>query len=193
PVPPINPPPVQSNPSLSLGVDKTVVAPGDTLTYTLTLAAGQAGLSRGALFAVVPPGTQWMDATGNGMLSGDTVVWSFGALPAGTGGAVAFRVRVAGSTPSGTVIQEQGQLLPGGQAVFVSSNVVNSIVATPGTPATLLTTADRRTARPGDPFTYRLSYANVSGTTVGNVQIVDPLPAGLLFLGADADVQVDVA
>src|SRR5262249_36216576 len=142
------------------------------------------------LFAILPLGTQWMDATGNGMLWGDTVVWSFGALPAGTGGAVAFRVRVAGYGPSGTVIQEQVQLLPGGQAVFVSSNVVNSIVVTPGAPVTLLTTADRLTARPGDTFTYRLAYTNASGTTLSNVQIVDPLPAGLLFLGADADVQV---
>src|SRR5262249_55900535 len=46
PVPPVNPPPVQSNPSVSLAVDKTVAAPGDTLTYTLNVAAGQAGLSR---------------------------------------------------------------------------------------------------------------------------------------------------
>lgn len=191
--PPVNPPPVQSNPSLSLSVDKTVVAPGDTLTYTLSVAAGQAGLSRGALFAVVPPGTQWVDASGSGMLWGDTVVWSFGALAGGTGGAVSFRVRVPGDLPSGKVITEQAQLLPGGQAALVSSNVASSIVATPGTPVTLLTTTDRRTLRPGDTFTYRLAYTNVSGTTQGNVQIVDPLPAGLLFLGADTNVQVDVA
>src|SRR5207249_1722833 len=44
-----------------------------------------------------------------------------------------------------------------------------------------------------DPFTYRLTYTNVSNATLANVQIVDPLPAGLLFLGADTNVQVDVA
>src|SRR5207302_750290 len=104
-----------------------------------------------------------VDANANGMLWGDTVVWSFGALPAGTGGSVSFRVRVPGDSPPGTVIQEQAQLLAGTQTAFVSSNVVNSIVATPGAPVTLLTTADRRTARPGDSFTYRLTYANVSG------------------------------
>src|SRR5205823_106923 len=177
PAPPVTPPPVQPNPSLTMAVDKTVVATGDTLTYTLNVAAGQVPLSGGTLFAVLPAGTQWMDATGSGRLWGDTVMWRFGALPAGTGGAVSFRVRVPGTTPPGTIIQEQAQLLAGGQTSLVSSNVARSVVAIPGVPVTLLATVDRRSVRPGDTFTYRLTYANVSGTTLGNVQIVDPLPA----------------
>jgi uncharacterized repeat protein (TIGR01451 family) len=193
-VPPVVPPPqTQSNPSLALSVDKSAVAPGDTLTYTLAVAAGQTGLSRGALFAELPPGTQWMDATSGGMLWGDTVVWSFGALAAGGAGTVSFRARVLGNTPPGSVIQEQSQLLVPGQTTLVGSNSVSSIVVTPGVPITLLTRASQPIARPGDTFTYQLTYANVSGSTLSGVRILDPLPAGLLFLGADTNVQVDLA
>jgi uncharacterized repeat protein (TIGR01451 family) len=193
-VPPVVPPPqTQPNPSLTLSVDKSAVAPGDTLTYTLAVAAGQTGLSRGALFAELPPGTQWMDATTGGMLWGDSVVWSFGALAAGGAGTASFRARVLGNTPPGSVIQEQAQLLVPGQTTLVGSNIVSSIVITPGVPITLLTRATQPIARPGDTFTYQLTYANVSGSTLSGVQILDPLPVGLLFLGADTNVQVDLA
>jgi uncharacterized repeat protein (TIGR01451 family) len=48
-------------------------------------------------------------------------------------------------------------------------------------------------ARPGDVLTYRFTVTNVGPSTIGAVTIADPLPPGLLFLNADANVQIDLA
>lgn len=187
---------VNAAPSLSLSLteDRQTLAPGDTLTYTLSVINNSgAAVSRAALFAPVPPGTQLLDASNGGVLSGDTVVWSFTSLPAGASFVVSFRIVVAANAVAGTLIQNQAQLAIPAQGTVLASSAVTATVAAPGAILTLAMSVDRAAAQVGDLLTYTFTYTNAGAATVDGVAILDPLPAGLNFVDAQANVQIDIA
>jgi uncharacterized repeat protein (TIGR01451 family) len=186
---------VNAGPALTVNktVDRQTAAPGEILTYTLTVTNTGGTVTGAALFDVIPTGTQFVQASNNGVLSGETVVWSFDNLAAGTGAAVSFRARVLEDTVAGTPISNQAQLAIPAQGSVLTSNTVTTTVAPPNAQLTLAKTADRTTARPGDLVTYTLTYTNVGTTVANNVAILDPLAVGLNFIDASGNVQIDVA
>jgi uncharacterized repeat protein (TIGR01451 family) len=182
---------VSPGPGLSLTetVDKPAAAPGDTLTYTLAFSGGAVNSAHAALFTTLPAGTQFVSASNGGVFSGESVIWTFDTLPAG--GAVSFTIRISTNAIAGTLIQNQAQLAVPAQGTVISSNTVTSTVALSGAFLTLAMSVDRTAARVGDLLTYTLTYANVGGTAVDGAAILDSLPAGLDFVGSQANVQFD--
>jgi uncharacterized repeat protein (TIGR01451 family) len=186
---------VNAAPSLTLTktVDKQAAAAGDILTYTLAFTNnGLTPLSNGSLSDMVPAGTQFVDASNNGLLSGNVVVWSFSNLGPGTGGVVSFRVRVLPGAAPGTQITNQAQLAILSQGTLINSNPVVTTIGGAASALTLAKAVDRTTANVGDVLTYTLSYVNLSAAPANGVQILDPLPAGLAFLDAQGNVQIDI-
>lgn len=182
-----------SNLTLNKTVDKAQAGPGDVLTYTISFSNnGGAPVANGSLFDVIPPGTQFVDAANNGQLSGNTLVWTFSSLAPGTGGVVSFRVQVQNDVVPGTIIRNQAQLAVVAQGTVLTSNAALTTIAQPGVDLTLAKAVDRTAAQPGDVITYTLSYSNLGPGTATNVEIVDPVPQGLVFLDAQGDVQVDI-
>ncbi len=191
--PPVTPPPATGL-SLQKTVDRASAAPGDLLTYTLFVTnVGAAATDRASLFDLLPPGTAFVDATNGGALAGDTVYWNFASLAANTGGIASFRVRVLPNVVAGTVISNQAQAAVPAKGIVVSSNVVTTTIAAPGATLTLAKSVDLPAAQPGDVVTYTLTVANVGATPARGIILLDLLPAGLVFVDASTNVQVDPA
>src|SRR5262249_25005187 len=127
----------------------------------------------------LPPGQILVDA-GGGTPSGSTLSWDLGALQPGETGSRIVSLQIAGSTPAGTQVTNSAQIGAGGVAA-VSSGATVQVIQTPL--LQLSKTADRSSARPGDPITYTLTLTN-SGGTANNVQILDAVPAGTVFVSA---------
>jgi uncharacterized repeat protein (TIGR01451 family) len=182
-----------SNVTLTKSVDRAQAGPGEILTYTISFTNnGGAPVTNGSVFDVIPPGTQLVDASNNGQLSGNTLVWTIPALAPGAGGVVSFRAQVRNDVVPGTLISNQAQLAVAAQGTVLTSNTAVTTIAQPGVSLTLAKTVDRTAARPGDVITYTLSYSNLGPGTATNAEIADPVPPGLVFLDAQGNVQVDI-
>jgi uncharacterized repeat protein (TIGR01451 family) len=180
--------------SITSAADHQTAVPNDVITFTHTVFnRGATAVNGAALFVVVPDGTQFLDATNGGVLSGDTVVWTFPTIAPGTGATVSFRVRVSSDVVPGTLLHAQAQLAVPASGTVLTGNTVNVTVGTPGATASLGLSVDRTAARPGDVVTYILSYANLGGTVVRSATILDPLPPQLNFLDAQGNVQIDLS
>lgn len=86
--------------SISKVADLPAVAPGQTLTYTVSYAnTGSAGATGVVVAETLPAGSDFVDAPG-GVRSGASVTWNVGALSAGASGQVTLQV-----TPSCSIAQ----------------------------------------------------------------------------------------
>ena len=85
------------NVTLSITTDKTIVHPGDVVTYTLVYAnAGNGDANSAVLTLPLPPGTTFLSATGGGTYDATTrtVTWPSGVVPAGTSSTVTCQVTI---------------------------------------------------------------------------------------------------
>ena len=89
---------VTANPNLVLqkSADQTVITPGGLITYTLAYSnTGPAEATNTVITETVPTGTTFDSCTGGCQVSGSTVTWNVGTVPALTGsGTVTLTVRV---------------------------------------------------------------------------------------------------
>ena len=111
---------VDNDNALSLGLDedKDAVAPGDTLTYSLTYGNRTASNVTGTTLALpLPPGVTFVGASGGGTLNGSNVEWSLGTLLAGQSGRQQVVVTVNNGLASGTTLPVDGAVLAGTSAV----------------------------------------------------------------------------
>jgi uncharacterized repeat protein (TIGR01451 family) len=175
-VPPPPPPQLQLTKTAGAGQAR----PGDTVTFTLSYAnTGGSPATNVVLTDTLPPGQILADA-GGGTPSGSTVSWDLGALQPGETGSRTLGLQIAGGTPTGTQVTNSAQITAGGLAA-VSSTATVQVTQTPL--LQLSKTANRNSARPGDTITYTLTLTN-SGGTATNVQILDPVPTGTVFVSA---------
>ncbi len=89
---------------LTKAVDKTTVAAGDVITYTIHYQNnGSAQASNFVIADVIPTGTSYVPSSANsgGTLdSANTLHWNIGTVNIGTAGSVSFKVTINGSTSS---------------------------------------------------------------------------------------------
>ncbi len=179
------------NLKLDKQVDKQSAPAGDTLTYTLRYTnGGPQTFSQLQIVDPLPANTTFVDAGSGGQQVGGSVQFQLPPVgPNGTG-TVSFRVQINNGVPGGTIITNQGRI--GGPEVpqAVLSNSVNTAVAAAVAPLTLNKGVDKQSAAAGEVVTYSLAYSNPSVQSYSQVAIVDPLPAGTTFVGADSGGQV---
>ena len=173
---------VQSDTVLNLVVDADAdpVAPGDTLTYTLTYGNRTTGSSAlgSDLVMPLPAGTSFVSATGGGVYDSGagTVSWSLGAVGAGQGGKVELQLQVGGALGEGTVIEAAPTLTDdsGEQARAALVTRVQS-----GAPLSVRVSQSPEAAHPGDAVTVTYTVTNNSGADRFAVMLEGQLPVGL--------------
>ena len=104
---------VDSNRPLILGMseDRAPVASGQRLVYTLNYANGSDGNQSGVeLRFPLPEGTRVVSASGDGMVSGDEVIWELGVLESHESGQRTLTVQVDPAATTGGVIAGQARM-----------------------------------------------------------------------------------
>jgi uncharacterized repeat protein (TIGR01451 family) len=104
--------------TLGLDDDKDAVAPGDTLTYTLTYGNRSTSNVTGTTLSLpLPPGVTFVSASGGGTLVSNNVQWTIGTLLAGQSARQQVIVTVGNGLASGTALPIDAAVLSGTSAV----------------------------------------------------------------------------
>ncbi len=160
----------------------TVVA-GSSLTYTLSYRNdGPAAAATVQLVDTLPAGVTFVSATpAPSSISGQTLTWNLGTLAVGQQGTITINTTVSTTAPPSLT----------NTATISTSTVETSLTDNSASVTTTVQWADvsilktaATEARAGDPFTATLTYRNTGSAPATNVQLVDTLPTGVLFVGA---------
>ncbi len=181
--------------SIDLSLTKTdgvvTATPGQTLTYTLTVAnLGNTAATGVVLTDTVPANTTFVSASDGGTLSAGIVTWPSTTLAGG------------GATFVRTLVVQVDNPLPAGVAQIVNAALVgddgasgpdtnpNNNAATDtdtvnGAPDVAIVKTDgQATTYAGQTFTYTLTIQNLGDIGVTGVLVTDTLPAGVAFAAA---------
>jgi uncharacterized repeat protein (TIGR01451 family) len=169
----------------------TTVRPGELITYTLALDAGNSPITRTVTLSdALPLHTSFVRASGGGALAGAggaTVRWTIPALAANQEITRTLTVRVDGGLADGTSIvndryrAENGFDLPGvGPPVVLT---VDNPAPPPGTLTLVKTANPGTTIAPGGLITYTLTVG-ASGGPVSGAVLSDTLPVQTALVSA---------
>jgi uncharacterized repeat protein (TIGR01451 family) len=179
---------VTSAPALTIGAidGPDPVQAGGALTYTLSYAnSGTANATGVVVAGAVPANTTFLSATAGGALSGGTVVWSLGNLPAGGSGSVQMIVQVASPLPNGTTIMNGAYSIDSNETPAVNGAAVATTVSS----APILQIGMQHSPDPvpmGDLLSYTLSFANGGNANATGVVVTGAVPANTTFVSASA-------
>jgi hypothetical protein len=143
-----------------------------TMTYGLLEASG--GVLDGVLSMAVPKGTSFASATGGGVLNGNVVEWSLGAIGPGQVGEVQATVQVESHT-EGSVIEAEATL----EDVLTPTNRVRSQAATRvqnDIPLALVVVTSSDPVRAGDTLDVELTVTNTGASDRSGVVLTLEYP-----------------
>ena len=165
-------------PTIIKSVSATEAAPGDTLTYTLTVS------NPGASFTAdvtddVPAGTTFADnCVPACAFDGTTVTWSGATIPPGTS---TFSFDVTVTAGGGATVTNIGTLDPTSpDLVPIDSNPVETAIG-PELGIVKLNSPTGEVAN-GDTITYTLVINNESDVTAQGVVVTDAVPVGTSYV-----------
>ncbi|MEE9296336.1 MAG: hypothetical protein V3W34_15435, partial [Phycisphaerae bacterium] len=158
---------------------------GGELVYTLTYGLRETdnGIPNGALSMPVPDGTSFVSATDGGVLNGNVIEWSLGAIGPGQSGEVQATVRVSGLV-EGSIIQAEATL----EDIQTPANHVRSQAATRVQSDILLelaVVASPDLALPGEILDIELTVTNTGAFDRFGVVLTLEYPDGLNSLRND--------
>jgi uncharacterized repeat protein (TIGR01451 family) len=171
--------------------DKTLVAPGDTLTYTFTYKnGGAASLGNVIVQETVPAQTTFASVsdTTNCSEAAGVVTCNYGTLAAGASGtfqvAVTVNTGATGFIDNGTyTIESDGTV--GGAVSPTIGPLVSVPLTGPSTDIAIDKTASpTQITPPGGDLTYTLTVTNNGPAVANNVAVTDDLPAGVTLSSA---------
>jgi uncharacterized repeat protein (TIGR01451 family) len=171
---------------LTMTADHDPAHPGDQVTYTIGVGnTGSQSLplnAAGVLTAVVPAGTTFVSASGNGAASGGIVEWNLGSVNPGGVQRYSFTVAVGAAAASGTPLQSTAQIFDG-SASLVRAQVDTEVQAT--SPLTLAVTVSPDPAAPQALVVYTLTVTNNGAGSYTNIALTDSTQNGANVLMAD--------
>ncbi|MCX5390478.1 hypothetical protein [Streptomyces sp. NBC_00094] len=164
-----------------------LVDPGDTITYTFTLAnkrpdGGTSDLDTATgvtLTDELPAGTSYVDGSNpDCAATGSTVTCTSADLAPGASRTVSFKAKVAADTAPGTKLDDTATVAfegkqTGREQKRTSNTVRNTVSSKPG--YVIKKTADRTSAAPGDKVTYRIDVTNSGNTGLSRLTVTDDL------------------
>lgn len=175
---------VATEPQLTLGktASKTVVNPGEELTYTLSYAnSGNDVALNVVLVDTLPLEVSYLGSSDGGEEVDGLVTWDLGDVPVGAQGTITLSVRVANPLDNNTTIFNSASIQSDDTQPVSATNTV-----TVASQAILFLekTGDKEVAAIGDNVTYELSYGNTGNANATNVLLTDSLPGKLSFVSA---------
>lgn len=155
--------------ALAVAADKDTVAPGETLTYSLTYGnRASHAVSGSTLVLPLPTGLNFVSASGGGTWANGAVSWPLGTLQAGQSGRQQVQVTVADSLPSGYLLSLNAAQIGGTSAVtgveLARGGLVTRVERNPVLGLAYAVNADP--VRPGEGQTVQLTVTNRSDATV---------------------------
>ncbi len=176
---------VSSAPQLTLDKQATraAVNAGGTLSYVLKYENNGSDTATNVVIEdPLPTNTTLISAQAGGTLTGGTLQWTIGDVPAGSSASVGFSVRVDDPLPNGTVLHNTATISSAETGSVASQRVDTTVSSRPV--LTIDQVADRSTANPGNQVTYTLTYANRGSDAATAVLIQDQLPSDSRFVSA---------
>jgi uncharacterized repeat protein (TIGR01451 family) len=172
----------------SKSADATTADPGDTITYTLTYEnTGTGWASMVEIVDTIPEDTTFVSATPMyDSASGNEYTWTIGGVAPGGSGTITIVVSVNAGTPDETLLHNEATLDyydANGNFIEQLSDYADVVVTAPI--LHLIKTADVSQATPGDTINYTIDYWNSGTGWASLVEIVDTLPADVMFIFSD--------
>lgn len=171
-------------------VDLAYAAPGDIITYTLTLNnSGNVSADNVVLTDAIPTGTTFVPGSLVGATGTPPTLTLNAPITAGGSATVSFKVQVGTTIPVPNPLVNTATAAftytvnpqnPDGETGTSASNAVNTQVI--GAVVDTLKTVDKTFAEPGDVLTYTLTLKNSGNTPANNVVITDAIPAGTTYV-----------
>ncbi|MBI2566042.1 MAG: DUF11 domain-containing protein [Candidatus Schekmanbacteria bacterium] len=188
---------------ISKAADKTLLLPGDTVTYTLTvLNAGTASANNVVAKDDFPEQTHFAYqtcSTATGSCSeapAGTLTWTIGTLTTGQSATATYAMKVGtGAPPAGpptgvTELTNHGEVDSDETNLVASEDVIVSISTNPNL-SIVKSVSPASPWAPGATVTYTLAVTNNGSGTATNVTAFDPVPAYTSFVAGS--LKVDTA
>jgi uncharacterized repeat protein (TIGR01451 family) len=167
--------------------DKTLITPGDTVTYTLTLInSGTAYATNIQVTDDIPDETYFVYV--NGSISGgdsrsangspiNSLNWTVNGLAPGASATLSFQMQVSASgVPDGITTKNNSASLTCTQGVTTDSNTVTVSLNTNPNLSLSKNASPSSNLKPGDTVTYTLVISNSGSGAANDVVVTDPVP-----------------
>ena len=170
----------------------TATAPGQNLTYTITVSNTAVGSTAQNLVVsdTLPTNVTFVSASDGGTHSAGVVTWNIASLAGGSSTTRTVTVTVNAGTSDGTTLTNNAAMsssTDSGLCARVGANCTASDTTTVSTLAAATLTKDdgATTINHGDTLTYTLTVENpIVGSTATNLVITDTLPTNVTFVSA---------
>jgi uncharacterized repeat protein (TIGR01451 family) len=159
------------------------VAPGDIVTYTLTVKnVGQQGADALVLSDTLPAHTSFVAASDGGVLVDGVVVWQDIALAVGAETERTVTVQIDQAVPPGVETITNRAEVTGPEGVYDSDDDVDALVLA----SDLVVTKDdgQASVAAGQAVTYTLTIRNAGTVEATGIVLSDTLPAETVFIAA---------
>ena len=175
--------PQQADLALSKTVNDTTPNVGDTVTYTVTLTDNGPDTATGARVTdLLPSGLTFVsDTPSQGTYDPTTGLWDVGTVDTSTPQTLVIRATVESSDPqtNTATITASDQFDP-----VTSNNTASTIVTPQLVDLALSKSVNDPKPNVGETVTFTVTLGNSRLDAATNVQVLDPLPAGLSFVSA---------
>jgi uncharacterized repeat protein (TIGR01451 family) len=164
---------------------KAAAAPGETLTYTITVTnTSSVNATDVKVEDTLPPGVTVISISDGGLLAlpqsptiGGVVIWSGLSVNAGQSKTLTVVVAIQQNVANGTVLTNTGTV-----STVKATDVTTVVVPSPT--LTIAKTDGKTTVAPGETSTYTISIQNTSSVDASGLTVTDVLPSGVTFVSA---------
>lgn len=174
------------NITIAKSANRTVVTPGDLLTYSLTVSnSSSLALTNVVVTDTIPPAATFVAGTiviaGTPQASGNPAAGiAIGSLPAASSVVISFQVRVQSLPPSGVLANNANVSYTAGS--FNGNSVSNTLSTPVNQPIIqIVKSASSTTVAVGNTFTYFFELSN-SGNYPANIVLTDTIAPGSSFV-----------
>lgn len=189
---------VQSDLTLSKAVaDDGTPEPGDTLTYTLSVAnSGLAAETNAVITDLIPSGTTFSPGsiTSSGPFSGsfsaaqNAVVWTAASFPVGGPHVLTFEVVINPGVPAASVISNRATFESDQTPLFPSEAVETVTVG----PELVVSKSGPAVLHPNETAAFEILVENVGAGAATNLLIIDPLPSNTTYVAESMEWRTNV-
>ena len=162
--------------------DKTLVSPGDLITYTLTVSnTGNANAINGILQDLIPANTSFVSASNGGTESGGIVSWNLPSILVGPAQPFYLTVQLPLALDNNTLIYNIASLASDMTAPVGADH---RLYVQSAAKLIVVKSADKPLVLPDGQLIYTLTYNNIGDAKATNALLTDQLPDNTSFVSA---------